>query len=1158
MPYITHQKDPAMIAPPDCYQVPDGTHLVTWLHETFVDADAMCGDLACDIIINGRVIYRNDDDNYNPNELDFITLNAMDTVSIVNRPAGIEVVAIVIAVISIAASVYMMATMNTPQLPGAGTQANESPNNRLNAATNEFRPNQAIPECFGRGVSYPDFAQPSYYFYENNVRRQVELFTISVGTVNVPEIRVAETEVSEIPNTSATVYLPGQSVPNEYLNVHRGASTVSEDVLQAPNDGNVIKGNVTFGVIGGNPTTDLTFSDKNVIYDLALSAGGYIYLRSSESLSIYPTSGTAQVSDICPVGTQALRNGSVFHRTSQAVGGEITALDFGALTATVGGVSVTLGAAESSLPTLNGVLEITNVDINATPAVVTVDHVSAINGTYVGSVGRGYSQGVIGEGTNGELDTWVGWFEVPGDEIGEVWIHWKAPQGIRNLDGDGNSISASITLEMQIESLDSNGDPTGNIWTQNPVLQGNTLDAQFRTTIFTPEDFPAMTRSGYRVRTRRITNVISGQGRASERVQLEGYVSVTPYSNPNFGDVTMLLMLRNASLFGADQAGKKINCDYERLLPTYDRNTGVYDQNTLTATDSFADAAAYTLIKAGGTPESRVDLSGLYEIYDGLSDPQLGGFTFTFDDENVSMGERIDAICAVARVSSFGENALWEFSRDEAKPVRSALFNRRSLIDNQGQQTYMLQRSDDADSVIVYYVDPDTNTEKSIKRRIDIESAAIVNGETGSVPKEIRLTGCRNSFQATNRADLEIRRIAYQRHTIRDIARREALEVRLTDRVGWVDINDTDYFDGEILGINGSTYDTSERFEPIDGETYFVYITDNEGYPSNSVQCFPRTDTEFGFIASGISGAFLPNGDEQLGSRYFIANASNLSAQDFTLVKRAPTGDRKVEIELVSYDSRMYEMDDVTLPDGIAFVPVGIVSTDYQQTPNAAQATLTFESDGDITFTGGSSIWHSNAPNTGIGQGYQLKVSQTSGDTPSADFALDTWVDMTTSRTLTLDQSGVDVADAIMEVQIREIADPSNIASGEVRLVSAELGALSLPVSVTATVANQPNEATCRFDLESDGTWTANDGQVGAYITSGYNVGSQYEARATNLAGDTPAGLFDVWVALDGSGTEWTLYTQASATATFDVEVREIANTANTNTCTVTLNAGVA
>lgn len=1091
MPYITHQKDPANIAPPDCHEVPDGTHLVTWLTETYGNAEAMCGGLACDIIINGRVVFRNDDDDYNPNELDFITLHGVDTVAIVNRPADVfTAIAIVISVISIAATVYVLATMNVPSLPGAESQPNESPNNRLNAATNAFRPNQAIPECFGYGVSYPDFAQPSYYFYENNVKRQVELFCISVGTVDVPEIRVAETEVSEIPNTTATVYTPGQSVPNEYLKVHRGASTVSEDVLLAPNDGRVVKENVQFTLSSGVLSQhNIRPDNKNVIYDLDLAVGGYLYVRS---------------------------------------------------------------------PTIDGVYLITDIDVNVTPAVIKIDTFGKPVGTVTGTLGRGYAQGVIGDGTAGELDTWVGWFEVPGDEIEEVWIHWKAPTGIRNLDGDGNSISASITLEFQIESLDTNGNPTGNIWTQTDVLQGNTLDAQFRTTRFEPANFPGMTRSGYRIRTRRITDVISSQGRASERVQLEGYVSVTPYTNPNFGDTTRLLLLRNASLFGADQAGKKINLDYRRKLPTYDRNTGVYDQNTLTTTDSFADAAAYTLIAAGGLQESRVDLAGLYEIYDNLSDSQLGGFSFTFDDENISMGERVDAICNVARVSAFGENALWEFSRDEVKPVRAALFNRRSLIDNQGQQTYMLQRSDDADSVIIYYVDPDTNTEVKIERRIDINTASIVTGEVGSVPKEIRLAGCRNVLQATNRADLEIRRIAYQRHTVRDIARREALEVRLTDRVGWVDINDTDYFDGEILGINGDTFDTSERFEPVDGETYFVYLTDNEGYPSNSVQCFPRTDTEFGFIATGISGAYLPTDDEQLGSRYFIANASNLSAQDFTLIRRAPTGDRKVEIELVSYDERMYELDDVIQPVGNAFVPVGIVSADYQQAPTDGQTVVTWESDGTVSYGDAqSSLWHSGAPSAAIGDNYQTRFTLIEGDQPTG-VTFGQWLNNSSALTMTLDQSGIGDSDGVIGVEIREVVNPDNVVSGQFRMVAASANVVSLPASVTATIANAPGEATCRFDLESDGTWLTTDAQSGTYVTEAFNIGSIYEARATNLVGDTPAGTFDSWVTLGGGGSEWTLYTQTSATATFDVEVREIADPLNTTTCAVTLNASAA
>lgn len=834
---ITHRRDPAGIQKPVIYSVNKSVNILDWLYATFKDQDELCGGLACSFVLNGREIFRSDHENLDHSLLD-VNLGFGDHLVIINRPAGLGTAAIIyiaIAVASVAASVYSY--LNMPELPGESEARNESSNNKLNAATNEFRPRQGIPQCFGNGVSYPDFIQPSYYEYKNNIKTQFGLFCITEGEADISEIRIGDTNIADIANSSATVFPPGSAPFSDFLVIHQPSANVNNQTLLPPDDRSVWRDDidVVFEPITTPNQTTLKIGN-DVIKEQSLKAGGYIYLH-------------------------------MYHYSAGATPVKIT--DF------------------------QGVFEILSISTGATLSTVVINHEHPTAGvTLNGEVGRGSGDGVIGEGDKGDLDNWVGWFDTPSLEADTLMAHIVAPRGVRTKNGG----ELSLLIEIQAEEK-----TTGIVHILQETITENTLDAQFRTYIFKNKPVDQ-----YRMRIRRLT--VTQELGASDTLQLEAFVSVTPYKNHNFGDVTTILVQRSTSNTGPDQAGKKINCDYQRKLPTYNRTTGAYDLNTLTATSSFADAAAYTLIARGNETIDTVDLHGLYEISDRLSD-DLKGFTFTFDDANLSKGERIESICNVARVASFHDGSQWRFSRDEEKPIRTAMFNRRSVISNNARQAWQPQRSDDADSVKVTYVDPDTNTEAFAIRSFDTVNGAIVSDVIGLIPLEIKLAGCRNKIQAENRADLEIRRIAYQRRSVMETTYRDALEIDLLDRVGWVDINDVDIFDGEILGVNGNIFDTSEGFYPENGKSYVVYITDSNGYSSNTVTCTPRSDTDFGFVANGLSGAYLADDDKQVGSRYVIADADDIAGSDFTLKSRAPTDSGTVEIELVEYKSAMYEMD---------------------------------------------------------------------------------------------------------------------------------------------------------------------------------------------------------------------------------------------------------
>lgn len=129
--------------------------------------------------------------------------------------------------------------------------------------------------------------------------------------------------------------------------------------------------------------------------------------------------------------------------------------------------------------------------------------------------------------------------------------------------------------------------------------------------------------------------------------------------------------------------------------------------------------------------------------------------------------------------------------------------------------------------------------------------------------------------------------------------------------------------------------------------------------------------------------------------------------------------------------------------------------------------------------------------------------------------------------------------------------------------VSAAAGA-STAETVVFTPSTNPSVnsigafATAVFTLNSNGNYNSADaGGSGTWANDTVEDASLFEARGVQISGDTVTGADSVWRVLTG-GQSYTL-TSGTSGATLagdiDVEVRQIANTNNTDTLRVTLTA---
>lgn len=347
---------------------------------------------------------------------------------------------------------------------------------------------------------------------------------------------------------------------------------------------------------------------------------------------------------------------------------------------------------------------------------------------------------------------------------------------------------------------------------------------------------------------------------------------------------------------------RKYNALVTRQTISYNLATQTVDY-TLRPSRSFADAVTHTWLVMGGQPESSIDLYGLYSIAESLSDERLGYFDYTFDDENDSLGDRVQAICNAASVMAYWDDGVLTFTRDQKVDYPAAVFNRANMKTDEYKMTYEATLPGGYDGVQVSYVHPTTNNKTYINYRV--LNGVIVEQEAES-PNKLEIVGFRNEYQARERALRETKRLIYSRVKMNAKVFEDGI-IQVGSVIQMPDIYDSNQQQGYITGRAGNDFDTSEPIM-FTGSMY-VLVTDSVGNPTLRYSAMPRSDTKYGFTAA-IPDIQLNiwNGDTvQLPSRYLIATVEELDSQLWTVNSIKPNTDNTVSLTVAEYSDAIYQ-----------------------------------------------------------------------------------------------------------------------------------------------------------------------------------------------------------------------------------------------------------
>jgi len=479
----------------------------------------------------------------------------------------------------------------------------------------------------------------------------------------------------------------------------------------------------------------------------------------------------------------------------------------------------------------------------------------------------------------------VGPFFAPieGDQL---WVHLQGQFG----DGDYADYTGTI---WRVDS--SNNPVAGTTQSFTGTLLNNSggADSIYRTQKITP----AAGYGRYAVQIYRRNN-----SNDNSVLQLNEVHAVRVRQNEVHPDDTLVRVTVRATEQATGVRERKYNALITRHTISYDMATRKVDY-TLRASRSFADALAHEWLVIAGQDESSIDLYALYHIAGSLPDARLGYFDYTFDDEDISLGNRAETICNAARVVAFWDDSVLSFVRDERVAYPATTFNRSNMVADEYKLTYQMTMPGGYDGVEVEYVSPVTNKKTYIRYRIT--TAGIVE-QAAESPLKITLNGSRNEYQARDRAIIEANKLIYSRGKMTCKTLADGQYVSVGDMVQVPDTYDINQQSGYIVSRQGDAFETSEAI--IFSGTMFVTVTDSLGNTSGRYMASARDDTRFGFVADipAISLNIYDGYEVQSPSRYVIATQQEMDATLWKVDEKKPNSDGTTSFTLSEYSDLIY------------------------------------------------------------------------------------------------------------------------------------------------------------------------------------------------------------------------------------------------------------
>lgn len=478
---------------------------------------------------------------------------------------------------------------------------------------------------------------------------------------------------------------------------------------------------------------------------------------------------------------------------------------------------------------------------------------------------------------------WIGWFEAnpEGTDASRLELDFLMPNGLYYVDNDGDWREAAIQAQINIQEIDSLGNPVGaviNSYLEFRARSNNVI----RRTHSIPVD-----GGRWRVRVRRYT--FYSDPRVVEELQVIGLrAKLDRTGQTAYGDTTLLVVRIKASEAISDQAQRRIRADVSRLCSTW-RVPGLVA--TSNPADHFFDIMT-DKVNGAGRPRAEVDIDTLADLHTRWS--TLKGFNGQFDQRSTVI-EGLTAVTRTVRGRPVAAGGVMSAIADGPQTMRATVFTPENIKEGTFSLRYLFKQDDPYDGYEVEFFDAKDFTQ-------DVR----IWPKTAVRPRTVPLLGCTDATQAERYARLLWQQDIYLRKSVSFETELEGLIYGLGERFAVSHPMPNWGAAARVTSVTGRVLRLDKAIAPVTNP--YAFLRSEIGGASAPLSVTLRADT-----AAMVSEVVLKQdppfpifgiGDQE--PTYVAIGSGQDFVQDFVFSEIEPLQQGTVRITGILYDERVW------------------------------------------------------------------------------------------------------------------------------------------------------------------------------------------------------------------------------------------------------------